>query len=233
MRTSDWDRLAEFYEDQVLDIFVRDRENVIVRWMRARGLLRGRKTVMDVGCGVGSFFKRYGRHFGKKTGVDHSRRMLQIAARRCHAVPGCEWRQGNIEHLPVSLHDSADLLICSNVITFNSLAACRRAMRAIIRYAKVGGWFLITLPALESHDAAIAYETGRTRRQRRTDSAIVRRDDRLQRFVSAEGARRLATQAGLRSVRIQKVWYPWIDEGIAKPPPGCELPWCWLVTGQR
>ena len=68
---------------------------------------------------------------------------------------------------------------------------------------------------------------------RRGDSAVVRRDNRRQRFFREAGAAHLAERAGLRSVKVRKVWYPWIDEGIVAPPRGEEPPWDWLVTGRR
>ena len=233
MNNRDWDRLAAVYAAEVCDIFARDRRKVIARWLQARGLLRGRKTVLDLGCGIGSFFKKYGRHFGAKTGTDHSRRMLRIAAARCRRLPDCHWQQADVSALPVALRNYADLVVCSNVITFVSAAACNRAMRETVRGAKPGGWLLLILPALESHDAVVAFETGRPTQDRRSSTAIVRRDDRMQRFFTRDGARELAARAGLRSVSVRKVWYPWSDEGITHPPRNHELPWDWLVTGRR
>lgn len=233
MKARDWDRLAAAYESEVCDIFIRDRRQVIGRWLQARGLLRGQRTVLDLGCGIGSFFKIYGRHFGRKTGTDHSRRMLQIAARRCRQVPGCHWQQADARRLPSALRDYADLVVCSNVITFVLAAACRRAMHETVRAAKPGGWLLLVLPALESHDAVVALETGRPAVPRPRPTAIVRRDDRMQRFYTATGARQLAAGAGLRSITVRKVWYPWSDEGITRPPRGHEPPWDWCVTARR
>ncbi len=232
MKARDWDRLAPAYAQEVCDIFVRDRRNVIGRWLRDRGLLRGRKTALDLGCGIGSFFHKYGRHFGDKTGTDHSRRMLQIAATRCRGLKNCTWLQADVQRLPPALHGCGDLVVCSNVITFVSSAACVRAMQAVAQCAKPGGRLLFVLPALECHDAVVALETGRAP-PRRGFTAIVRRDDRRQRFYTRAGALRLATRAGLCSVLVRKVWYPWIDEGVTRAPRGQEPPWDWLVTARR
>lgn len=233
MNARDWDRLATVYGKEVCDIFVRDRRKIIAGWLKASGLLRGDKTILDLGCGIGSFFKLYGRRFGTKTGTDHSRRMLRIAARRCRNVPDCHWRQADARRLPPGLRASADLVVCSNVITFVSAAACRRALREAMRAVKPGGWLLVILPALESHDRIITLESGRPAPKRKSPAAIVRRDDRMQRFYSAAGARQLAARAGLRSINLRKVWYPWSDEGIAQPPRGGEPPWDWCLTVRR
>lgn len=233
MNARDWDRLAAAYAAEVCDIFSRDQRNVIGRWLRSRGLLRGRRAVLDVGCGIGSFFRKYGRHFGQKTGTDHSRRMLQIAAARCRGMRDAAWQQAEVQKLPAALRGSADLVVCSNVITFVSAAACRRALRETARGARPGGWLLFILPALESHDAVVALETGRPAPRRRGPAAIVRRDDRMQRFYSRAGARQLAAGAGLRSIAVRKVWYPWSDEGITRAPRGHEPPWDWLLTARR
>lgn len=232
MKARDWDRLAAAYEAEVCDIFVRDRQQVITRWLRTRGLLCGRRTVLDIGCGIGSFFRKYGRHFGPKTGTDHSRRMLQLAAARCRALQSCEWLQADVQALPSALHGRGDLVVCSNVITFVSSAACFRAMKQVGRCVRPGGWLLFILPALESHDAVVALGTGRAR-PLRGSTAIVRRDDRRQRFYTRAGAIQLAARAGLRSVAAHKVWYPWIDEGVTRAPRGHEPPWDWLVTARR
>jgi ubiquinone/menaquinone biosynthesis C-methylase UbiE len=233
MNVRDWDRLAAAYAAEVCDIFSRDRRNVIGRWLQARGLLRGGQSVLDVGCGIGSFFRKYGRHFAEKTGTDHSRRMLRIAATRCRGLPGVRWLPADATALPPALRDSADLVVCSNVITFVPAAKCRRAMRETVRGAKPGGRLLFILPALESHDAVVALETGRPAPRRTGGGAVVRRDDRMQRFYTRAGARDLAVRAGLRAVTVQKAWYPWIDEGVTRAPRGRELPWDWLVTARR
>ena len=232
MKARDWDRLAAAYDSEVCDIFVRDRRQVIAGWLKSAGLLRGRKTLLDLGCGIGSFIRRYGRSFGAKTGTDHSRRMLRIAATRCGSLSNCTWLQADVQSLPPELHGRGDLVVCSNVITFVSAAACARALRQVVRCAKPGGRIMLIQPALESHDAVVELETGRTV-PRRAATAIVRRDDRMQRFFTREGAAALARAAGLRAVQVRKVWYPWIDEGITPAPRGRELPWDWLVTARR
>ncbi len=232
MKAGDWDRLAPVYNDEVCDIFVRDRRQVITRWLHRRGLLHSHRTVLDIGCGIGSFFKQHGRHFGDKIGVDHSHRMLRIAAIRCRRLKNCAWVQADVQALPATLRGCGDLVVCSNVLTFVSAAASLRALRQVASCARPGGWVMLILPSLESHDAVVTLEAGRPVPRRR-ETAIVRRDDRRQRFYTRNGAIHLATRAGLQSVQARKVWYPWIDEGIRRAPRDRELPWDWLVTGRE
>ena len=232
MTEKDWDRLAAVYAREVCDIFARDRQGVIARWLKNHRLLNRQLTALDLGCGIGSFFKKYGARFGAKTGTDHSRRMLQIAARLCGRQPEIEWLHADVKKLPTALRDRGDLVVCSNVITFISLPQCRRALAQVVRCAKPGGWVMLVQPALESHDAVVTIETGR-RAPKRNEMAVVRRDDRRQRFFTRAGAINLAKAAGLQQVRADKIWYPWSDDGITNPPRGQEPPWDWLVTGRR
>jgi len=232
MKAADWDRLANAYASEVCDIFMRDRRGVIAGWLKESGLLRGRRSVLDLGCGIGSFFRKYGRRFGVKTGSDHSVRMLHYARSRCRGQSDITWVQADLFALPPCWRASADLVVCANVLTFVAPGACRRALGQIKRTIKPGGRVLLIVPSLESHDAVVALESGR-RGPRRRQTAVVRRDDRMQRFFTAEGCRRLAASAGLAQVRVEKVWYPWADEGVVRPPPGAEPPWDWLVTGRR
>jgi SAM-dependent methyltransferase len=232
MNAADWDKLANAYAAEVCDIFMRDRRGVIMRWLKTNGLLRGRRSLLDVGCGIGSFLRKYGRQFGAKVGSDHSARMLHYARSRCRRQADIHWERADVFALPVAWRASADLVVCANVLTFVAPGACRRALGQIVRAIKPGGRALLVIPALESHDAVVALETGRAA-PRRGFAAVVRRDDRRQRFFTAAGIARLARSAGLRDVEVRKVWYPWIDEGITRPPRAAEPPWDWLVTGRK
>lgn len=217
MNAADWDKLAKAYADEVCDIFMRDRRGVIARWLKTSGLLKGRRSVLDLGCGIGSFFRQYGRHFGTKTGSDHSARMFHFARSRCRNQPDITWEQADVFALPARWRAGADLAVCANVLTFVAPGACRRALRQIVRTLKPGGHVLLIIPALECHDTVVAIETGRLAPRRRA-TAVVQRDDRRQRFFTAAGIFRLAGGTGLRDVQIRKVWYPWVDEGITRPP---------------
>jgi ubiquinone/menaquinone biosynthesis C-methylase UbiE len=188
--------------------------------------------VLDAGCGTGSFFRKFGRSFGSKTGVDHSAQMLALASARCRGLDDCRWLRASVLRLPASLRGGADLVVCANVLTFVPAATCVRALRQVAGASRRGGWLLLVLPALESHDAVVALETGRPQ-PARGDSAVVRRDDRMQRFYTAAGARGLAARAGLHAITVRRLWYPWRDEGILRPPPGRSAPWDWLVTARR
>jgi SAM-dependent methyltransferase len=232
MKTSDWDRLACAYAEEVCDIFMRDRRGVISRWLRTDGLLRGRLAVLDLGCGIGSFFRKYGRHFGPKVGSDHSARMLQLARSRCRGQADISWEQADVFALPERWRAGADLVVCANVLTFVAPGACRRALRQIVGTLKPGGRVLLIIPSLESHDTVCTIESGR-RAPRRRDTAVVKREDRRQRFFTAEGIGRLMAGLGLADLAVRKVWYPWADEGITRPPHGAEPPWDWLVTARR
>ena len=100
MKARDWEKLADVYAEEVCDIFVRDRKNVIGQWLLENRMLSGQKSALDIGCGIGSFFRKYGRHFGKKVGTDHSARMLHFAQLRCQDQPEITWEKPTSWHCP-------------------------------------------------------------------------------------------------------------------------------------
>jgi len=232
MNADDWDKLANDYAAEVCDIFMHDRRGVISGWLKSTGLLKGRRTVLDIGCGIGSFFRKYGRSFGAKIGTDHSDRMLHFARSRCRDQADITWERADVFALPARWRAGTDLAICANVLTFVAPGACRRALRQIVRTVKPGGRVLLIIPSLESHDLMVALEHHRAA-PRRKFTAVVRRDDRRQRFHTAAGITPLTAGLGLTDIRVQKVWYPWADEGIIIHPRGAEPPWDWLVTGLK
>ena len=211
---------------------MRDRRGVITRWLASTGQFRGRRTVLDLGCGIGSFYRKYGRRFGTKTGSDHSARMLHYARSRCRGQPDITWAQADLFALPDRWRSHADLVVCANVLTLVAPGACHRALRQIVGTLKPGRHTLLILPALESHGAVVALETGRPAPRRR-DTAVVQRDDRRQHFFTAAGVAQLARTSGLVNIVVEKVWYPWAAGGISRPPLNTEPPWDWLVTGRR
>ena len=77
-----WNHLAEDFEVAVCDVTSSSGRQLAELVRRARPSRQ--KTLVDAGCGIGSFVKRFGRRFGQIIAFDFAAKM--VAARR-YAVP--------------------------------------------------------------------------------------------------------------------------------------------------
>lgn len=68
---------------------------------------------LDAACGTGRFSLRLVARGHRVVGVDNSREMLDLARLK---VPGAEFRQGELDHLPLP-DESVDLVVCALALT--------------------------------------------------------------------------------------------------------------------
>lgn len=111
-------------------------------WSRGLGLLLPPLTVADLGCGDGYLALEVARWAGHVIAVDRSARVLDraraLAARR--RVDNVEWRQGEIEQLP--LDDGAvDVALLSQAL--HHARDPRRALAEAARVVSDGGRVLV------------------------------------------------------------------------------------------
>src|SRR5689334_5311522 len=92
-----WNRLAARFNSSVCDIVAGDRDKVVDALVEEALKRRPRPVVIDLGCGMGTFVRRYSRRFGETIGVDFAERMLRGARRRCAKVPRVRWVCASVE----------------------------------------------------------------------------------------------------------------------------------------
>ncbi len=89
MSRKTWNRLADDFEVAVCDV-TRSSGKQLAELVRRAGPSRG-KTLIDAGCGIGSFVKRFGRRFGSVIAFDFAAKMVaraRSAVRRCRVPNG-------------------------------------------------------------------------------------------------------------------------------------------------
>ena len=120
-------------------------------WSRGLGLLLPSLTVADLGCGDGYLTLEVARWARRVVAVDHSSRVLNraraLAAR--HQVSNVEWRQGEIETLPLDT-GAADLALLSQALHHarDPLQAMREAARVVVDRGRV---LVLDLHAHDEH----------------------------------------------------------------------------------
>ncbi|MGH8020601.1 MAG: class I SAM-dependent DNA methyltransferase [Opitutaceae bacterium] len=95
----------------------------------ARHLPAPARSVLDVGCGSGTYFDIYERLGLRIQGLDFSEAQLAIAAQR---APGSRLFRGELQEAPVELE--ADLVVCIGVIqVVTDLAAFAQSLAKRVR----------------------------------------------------------------------------------------------------
>ena len=79
MNRVEWDLHAAKFESLVCDIVTDETGSQMPRFVAAACRSRKNLELVDLGCGVGSFVKKFGHRFERITGIDFAPR---IVARR-------------------------------------------------------------------------------------------------------------------------------------------------------
>jgi ubiquinone/menaquinone biosynthesis C-methylase UbiE len=112
-----------------------DLEQPVVREI-LDGLPRG--TAIDAACGTGRHAEYLAAHGYEVIGVDASPEMLAVARAK---VPGADFRQGDLHHLPVPDH-TAGVVVCA--LALEHVAELGPVMAEFARVLRPGGHLVIS-----------------------------------------------------------------------------------------
>ena len=247
-----WDRIATRYDEEVLSSFHSDRTGVITAHLDSLGGVR--KTVLDLGCGVGKYLPALAERFARVVGVDHSEELLRRAE-------GDHGHLGNVELIQVDAAlgrrvpgVQADVVVCANVLITADAALRRGILRTARKCLARGGHLLLVVPSLESALLAHRRLVEWHEREGADDAELAAEEDGLSpskgvcrgllrglvpidgmptRHYLAEELPLLLGAAGLGVTRLEKVHYGW-DSEFHQPPRWLRapFPWDWLAVAQ-
>lgn len=237
---SSWERLAHAFEGEVCDILAVDRRQVIGR---AIGGLRrnfSRASLLDVGCGIGTFIRTYGPRFRSVTGADFSLNMLRYAKRRCRGLSHVRWMQADLSRIDHDTMPTGDLTVCFNVVTSPNARIRTAMLRSLAKLTNPEGTALLVVPSLEStrfvHRAMRRSRLAEASTRRLLARGILMCDGVAQKYFTKQEILASMRSAGFRACQAKRVWIPWSEEGVEDDHPqlkGKGLPWDWLVVGHR
>ncbi len=245
MAVADWDRVAAAYFDEVVSPF---RSGVPPALARALATIpeAHRKTVGDLGCGVGTLLPTLAARFAHVVGVDFSPAMLTRARAACRAG------HVTLAHADLAdlrqLHGRLDVAITVNSVLTPDPAGLDRIFAELAATLRPGGVLVGVFPAMEAvlYQGFLIHERERRQyapaRARARTSRILEQEkydfvhgtyteiQRTQKFFYAfELAHRLR-RVGFRHVRLGRVLYPWgAPVGGYESFPGEPPMWDWLV----
>ncbi|MDR3632743.1 MAG: methyltransferase domain-containing protein [Isosphaeraceae bacterium] len=239
-----WSRHAARYDDLFLDAFQPGVVNPVLGMLDAVPE-PGRKTVADLGCGVGPLLPHLVGRFGRVIALDFAPGMIAHAQARlgpdAERVTFETRPMHDLEHLAGQL----DVAVAINSIVMPDVRVIDRTLRAIRASLAPGGVFLGVVPsvdAIQYHTMLLldqALDRGLTPEEAERSAAFhaehhyydfafgrfAFRGLRQKFWQSFELEHRL-TKAGFSAVELDRVLYPW-DENLACGADLAQYPQSW------
>ena len=171
--TNPWDRIARTCLDQVVSP-LQDSVDLPLLGDLKKIRNRRRSTVADLGCGSGTLLPLLLDLFGNVVGIDGSREMLRLAARRVEkerpqAGDRLQLHRCSLTRLG-PYRERFQVAVSLNSVIMPDLAQVQRALGSIRQSLRSGGRLLAVFPALESMAEAFQYCYGKELRRLRTHS---------------------------------------------------------------
>jgi 2-polyprenyl-3-methyl-5-hydroxy-6-metoxy-1,4-benzoquinol methylase len=225
-----WNHLADDFEVAVCDV-TRSSGRQLAELV-ARAAPYRQKTLIDAGCGIGSFVKRFGRRFGTVIAFDFAAKMVDRAKQHCSAASNTTWMTLRLGDAAAKIGPVGDFVACLNVITSTDADLRRQQWESLAGLVRPGGHALIVLPSLDSALRVAKFADADNRiHDSDFDSGIVYRGEYQQKHYSREELRETTQGVGLRPISLKRIRYPWSDDGV--DDPGLAPPWSWVVLARR
>jgi SAM-dependent methyltransferase len=234
MNRAQWNQLADEFETEVCDIAREETEDRLSRYVRAVRLFPKSSVLVDLGCGLGSFIRRFHDRFLEITAVEYAPRIIARAKKNCAGVAKVRWLTMDIPRSAKTIGTVADLTVCMNVITSPSQAKRNAIWKAVAKVTKPNGHALIVVPSLESEHMVQRASRRGAKLPATMQGGLVQRDDAVQKHFERQEFGMILSQYGFVAVRLGRAYYPWSKEGMRKPRfAGANEPWDWVCLAQR
>ena len=150
MNRVEWDLHAAKFESLVCDIVTDETSGQMPRFVAAACRSRKNLELVDLGCGVGSFVKKFGHRFDRITGIDFAPRIVARAKKRCAEMSNAKWMAMDVCKSADVLGMVADLTVCLNVITSPREAKRNALWSTLAAVTKPSAHALVVVPSMES-----------------------------------------------------------------------------------
>jgi SAM-dependent methyltransferase len=248
MAARDWDQVADDYFTAIVSPFRAGVPRPLLRALEALPASR-RRTVGDLGCGIGTLLPTLAARFRHVLGIDFSPAMLARARAACPAR-NVTLHRADLADLR-RFRGRLDVAVTVNAVLTPDAERLDRIFAGLAATLRPGGMLLGVFPAMEAilYQGFLIHERERRRshptRARAATSRILERakydfvhgtyteDGQAQKFFYAFELRHRLGRAGFRRLRLGRVRYPWGDAvGGYESFPGEPPMWDWLVRAE-
>lgn len=243
MDASYWNGKAGVYEDEIFNVWQRDRDGALKAFFE-NGQFRSR-TAMDCGCGIGHGISTLSGHFKRVCAVDISRECLAVARERYGELSNVEFYQRDLSAPRLNLPE-VDCAVSINSVITPSLRTRMQMLKNIRARLKPGGRMVMVVPSLESYYYAaykvtewklregvnVNFRLGREAFQK--GCGVLPIDGVLTKHYLEEELISFLRMVGFEAARISKVRYDW-DTEFEDPPSWMKAPypWDWLCVARK
>jgi 2-polyprenyl-3-methyl-5-hydroxy-6-metoxy-1,4-benzoquinol methylase len=233
MNRQQWNQLGKVFQDEVCDI-VREETNDEMKTYVAAAKLPKNATLVDFGCGVGTFIHRFGAKFKTIVGVEFAASAIAQAKVLCADRRDVRWMTADIVRAAKDIGRIADLTVCLNVITSPSAAKRAALWQSLADTTKAGGCTLLVVPSLESEAYVQAVIQGRKNLRLAASDGLVVREEATQKHFEDGELRETLASFGFKVKKLGKAHYPWSIEGVRETAArAAKRPWDWVCLAER
>jgi precorrin-6B methylase 2 len=231
MSKNQWDRLATCFEDEVCDITAVSGDLLSDLVHRVRP--GEDRTLVDAGCGIGSFMLRFGSRYGEIFAFDWAPKMVGRAKRRCADMSNISWSTLGLEDAADKIGPVGDLTVCLNVITSTNEDLRERQWASLAGLSKPGGHVLVVVPSIESARHVIKHvDPTNEIHGSKVDESLIFRGDEHQKHYGRDELKQIVWCHGLRVLCLRRIYYPWTDEGLSEEL-SVRRPWDWVCLARK
>ncbi|MBI4895069.1 MAG: class I SAM-dependent methyltransferase [Candidatus Aenigmarchaeota archaeon] len=248
-----WDKTAKDYFTEVVSPFAKGVENPIYWYIEKKVDYSKRKSVIDIGTGIGNLLPFLSKEFKEVVALDISPKMIEKAKKNA----------GNLENVKLLVKDARDLkefynqfdvAVSVNSILLPEIKSIEKILLEIYNVLNDDGVFIGIFPSMDAllyravleHEKAIEDGDDEKTALEKTLKAIdadkfdfvlgtFKYHDMVQKhYYKFELMYRL-WKAGFKNIRMRKVFYPWEvyeDEDLLEFKGKPEL-WDWFIFAEK
>lgn len=251
MNRAYWNRMAKAYEAEIFSVLAHDRTGRIAAQVRRYG--NKHQAATDIGCGIGHFLPLLSRHFRRVLALDLSARCLARARQAHPGLANVSYRAADLSKPGLRL-PPADFALCVNAVITPAAGPRNRLFDFAARHLRSSGHLVLVVPALEAvlltdfrliewnlrdgqppaRAAGAGFRAYRPARRPRLHEGVVKIDGVETKHFLREELLALLAARGLRTLKIEKLEYPWSTE-FTGPPRWLQAPypWDWLFVARK
>ncbi len=243
-----WENISKNYNSEIFDVLKSDKSRIIASWINE--VSSTKKTIGDVGCGIGKWLPLLSKQFGKVYAIDISSNNLDYCEKKFKRLKNISYLNTDMSLSMKKLY-SFDTILCVNAILTESLSKRTLFFNNIFANLKTKGNLILVVPSLESvlysafvlerYNRKMGFPTkksaemkGKNEYFKFRQGGIVNIDKVPTKHYLKEELISTLTEVGFNEITIGKTEYSW-DTEIDNAPKSLKdpYPWDWVIKATK